>query len=118
MKKKILVIDDDLNVRDYLAALFKDNGYAVCVAGDAKEGMDKARSEQPDLITLDIEMPGEWGPRFYRQLTQEKDLKNIPVIVISGLAGHQYALVKAVASISKPFDRDELLSIVKDTLMA
>ena len=118
MKKKILVIDDDLNVRDYLAALFKDNGYEVCVAGDVKEGLEQAKAEHPDLITLDIEMPGEWGPRFYRQLTQEKDLKNIPVVVISGLTGHQYAVVKAVASISKPFDREELLSIVKDTLMA
>ena len=118
MKKKILVIDDDLNVRDYLAALFKDNGYEVCVAGDVKEGLEQAKAERPDLITLDIEMPGEWGPRFYRQLTQEKDLKNIPVIVISGLTGHQYAVVKAVASLSKPFDREELLGIVKDTLTA
>jgi CheY-like chemotaxis protein len=117
MKKKILVIDDDLNVRDYLAAVFKDNGYEVCVAREAEQGLAQARAEHPDLITLDIEMPGDWGPRFYRKLTQEKALKNIPVIVISGLAGHQYALVKAVASISKPFDREELLSIVKDALM-
>ena len=116
MKKKILVIDDDLNVRDYLVSLFEDNGYEVCVAGDTKEGIKQAKAQIPDLITLDIEMPGEWGPRFYRQLTQEKELKNIPVIVISGLSGHQYAVVKAVASISKPFDREELLKLVEETL--
>lgn len=116
MKKKILVIDDDLNVRDYLVSLFEDNGYEAFVAGDVKEGIRQAKAEHPDLITLDIEMPGEWGPRFYRQLSQEKDLKNIPVIIISGLSGHQYAVVKAVAALSKPFDREELLKIVKDIL--
>lgn len=118
MKKKILVIDDDVNVRDYLAALFTDNGYEVCVAGDTREGLEQAKAEHPDLITLDIEMPGEWGPRFYRHLTQDKDLKEIPVIVISGLTGHKYAVVKAVAQIPKPFDREELLSTVKEALMA
>ncbi|MCD4720273.1 MAG: response regulator [Desulfobacula sp.] len=116
MKKKILVIDDDLNIRDYLVSLFNDNGYDAYIAGDVKEGIKEANKIKPDLITLDIEMPGEWGPRFYRQLSQDPQLKNIPVIVISGLSGHQYAVVKAVASLSKPFDRDELLKIVKETL--
>ncbi|MBU8850333.1 MAG: response regulator [Desulfobacterales bacterium] len=116
MKKKILVIDDDLNIRDYLVSLFNDNGYEAYIAGDVKEGIKEANKIKPDLITLDIEMPGEWGPRFYRQLSQDPKLKNIPVIVISGLSGHQYAVVKAVASLTKPFDREELLKIVKETL--
>jgi len=112
----ILVIDDDLNIRDYLVSLFNDNGYEAYIAGDVKEGIKEANKIKPDLITLDIEMPGEWGPRFYRQLSQDPKLKNIPVIVISGLSGHQYAVVKAVASLTKPFDREELLKIVKETL--
>jgi len=116
MKKKILVIDDDLNIRDYLVSLFNDNGYEAYVAGDVKEGFTVAKQKKPDLITLDIEMPREWGPRFYRQLSQDPELKNIPVIVISGLSGHQYAIAKAVASLAKPFDREELLKIVKETL--
>lgn len=116
VKKKILVIDDDLNVRDYLVSMFQDNGYKVFVAGNVKEGLKQTIKNKPDLITLDIEMPGEWGPRFYQQLSQDPVLVNIPVIVISGLSGHQCAVVKAVASFSKPFDRDELLEIVKDTL--
>ncbi|RLC00044.1 MAG: response regulator [Deltaproteobacteria bacterium] len=116
MKKKILVIDDDLNIRDYLVSLFNDNAYEAYIAGDVKEGIKEANKIKPDLITLDIEMPGEWGPRFYRQLSQDPKLKNIPVIVISGLSGHQYAVVKAVASLTKPFDREELLKIVKETL--
>lgn len=116
MQKKILVVDDDLNVRDYLVSLFEDNGYKVWVAGDVKQGLETAKSVVPDLITLDIEMPGEWGPRFYQKINIDPELKDIPVIVISGLAGHESAIVNAVASISKPFDRDKLLKIVKETL--
>lgn len=116
MKKKILIVDDDPNVIDYLVTLFDDNGYETFSAKDAKEGLQVAKKELPDLITLDLEMPGEWGPRFYRKMTQEKELKHIPVIVISGMSGNEYAIGKAVASITKPFDRDHLLGIVRETL--
>ncbi len=117
MSKKILVVDDDPNIVDYLVTLFEDNGYTVFSAGDASKGMEIAKQEVPDLITLDIEMPDEWGPRFYRRMTQEKSLKNIPVIVISGLSGIQHAIGRAVATISKPFDRDKLLRIVKENIL-
>jgi DNA-binding response OmpR family regulator len=116
MKKKILIIDDDPNVADYLATFLSDSGYETYTAADVKEGLTVAKKQVPDLITLDIEMPGEWGPRFHRHLSQEKKLKNIPIIVISGLSGSEYAVGKAVASLSKPFDRDELLDVIKDTL--
>jgi DNA-binding NtrC family response regulator len=116
MKKKILIIDDDPNIVDYLVSLFEDNGYQTFSAGDVTEGLEIAKKEVPNLITLDIEFPDEWGPRFYRKMSQEKNLKNIPVIVISGLTGSKHAVGRAVASISKPFDRDKLLKIVKDNI--
>jgi two-component system, cell cycle response regulator DivK len=114
--KKILIVDDDPNIIDYLTTLFEDNGYSTFSAHDVQEGLDLAKKEIPDLITLDLEMPEEWGPRFYRKMSQDKSLKNIPVIVISGLSGGDHAVGKAVAFISKPFDREELLKIVKETL--
>lgn len=116
MKKKILIIDDDPNIVDYLVSLFEDNNYATVSARDAQEGLKIAKQEVPDLITLDLEMPGDWGPRFYRKMSLEKNLKNIPVIVISGLSGSEHAIARAVAHITKPFDRDKLLRIVKETL--
>ena len=116
MTKKIMIVDDDPNIITYLTDFFTDNGYQTCAAKDGTEAFTMAQNEKPDLITLDLEMPGEWGPRFFRKLAQESELKNIPVIVISGLTGNQYAIQKAVASLSKPFDRDELLQIVKDTI--
>lgn len=116
MAKKILVIDDDPNVAGYLTTLFEDNGYTTFQAENVQAGIEAARRERPDLITLDLEMPGDWGPRFYRKMSQDPDLKNTPVIVISGLSGNEYAIGKAVATLTKPFDREELLRIVQDTL--
>jgi DNA-binding response OmpR family regulator len=117
MKKKIMVIEDDPAVADYLITLFQDNGYATALATNVKDGYEVAKREYPDLITLDLELPDEWGPRFFRKMTQDKALKNIPVIVISGLAGNQYAISKAVATLSKPFDRNELLKIIKENIL-
>jgi CheY-like chemotaxis protein len=115
--KKILVIDDDPNVRDYIVSLLDDNGYATCWAENVQQGLEVAKNEKPDLITLDLEMPGEWGPRFYRHMSQDPDLKNTPVIVISGLSGNEYAIGKAVASLTKPFDRDQLLKVIRENLL-
>jgi len=116
MAKKILIIDDDPNIVQYLNDLLSENGYDICSAYDGSDGFTMLKQENPDLITLDIEMPNEWGPRFYRKLSQAKEYKNIPVIVISGLTGNKYAIPRAVASITKPFDRDELLKIIKETI--
>ena len=116
MTKKILIVDDDPNIISYLTDILGDNGYETCSANGGREALEVARREKPDLITLDLEMPEEWGPRFYRRLSNDPEIKNTPVIVISGLSGNKYAIQKAVASVSNPFDRDELLRIVKDTL--
>ncbi len=115
--KKILVVDDDPNVVDYLTSLFEDNNYEVHSAGSVAEGLELAKKVIPDLIALDLEMPGEWGPRFYRKMTQIEELKNVPVVVISGLSGCEQAIGKAVACISKPFDREELLKVVKENIL-
>ena len=116
MKKKIMIIDDDPDVVEYLTTVFQDNGYTVCSAREGETGVALAKREKPDLITLDLEMPGEWGPRVYRRLSREEALKNIPVIVISGLSGNEHAIQKAVASLTKPFDREELLGLVREIL--
>eukprot|EP01022_Parablepharisma_sp_SALTPOND_P008585 TRINITY_DN136345_c0_g1_i1.p1 TRINITY_DN136345_c0_g1~~TRINITY_DN136345_c0_g1_i1.p1 ORF type:complete len:164 (+),score=31.10 TRINITY_DN136345_c0_g1_i1:151-642(+) len=116
MSKKILIVDDDKEIRTYLNDLFSDNGYETVTADDGKVAIEVAETEKPDLITLDLEMPGEWGPRFYRKLTQNEELKRTPVIVISGLNANKYAIPKAVAILTKPFDTDQLLSLVKETI--
>jgi DNA-binding response OmpR family regulator len=115
MPKKIMIIDDDPTVVKYLQAVFGDNGYATCTAFSTSEALELVRQEKPDLITLDLQLPDEWGPRFYRKLRKEKDLKEIPIIVISGIDG-DHAIKDAIAFIAKPFDPERLIGIVKNTI--
>ena len=115
MAKKILIIDDDPVVVKYLENLFQDNGYETCSASSSMEGLEVVRREKPDLISLDLEMPGEWGPRFYRKLRKDKELRDTPIIVVSGIDG-DHAIRDAVAFVAKPFDPDKLLGIVKRTI--
>ncbi|MEW5735306.1 MAG: DVU0259 family response regulator domain-containing protein [Thermodesulfobacteriota bacterium] len=114
-KKKILVIDDDPVLVKYIVSLFSRSGYDTCQAKNGKEGFEVLQNEKPDLITLDLQMDEEWGPRFYRKLSQSPEFADTPVIVISGLAG-KHAIKKAVAFLTKPFDPDKLLGIVKSTI--
>ena len=115
MGKKILIIDDDPVIVKYLETLFQDNGYTTCTAGSSMEGLDMVKKEKPDLISLDLQMPGDWGPRFYRKLRQDRELRDTPVIVVSGIDG-DHAIKDAVAFVAKPFDPDKLLGIVKKTI--
>lgn len=114
MPKKILIVDDDPIVLRYLESLFSDNGYDTYKASNGIEASHMLETIRPDLITLDLEMPEQWGPRFYRRMTKNKELKDIPVIVISGLTGSRYSIPKAVAHLSKPFEAQELLQLVQD----
>ena len=111
-KKKILIIDDDPVIVKYLEKLFNENGYDTIIAYDGLEADTIVEDVIPDLITLDIEMPKEWGPRVFRKLTQNKACKDIPVIVISGKSSADHAIRKAVKFFSKPFDPDKLMETV------
>ena len=115
MTKKIMIVDDDPSITRYLETLFTDNGYAVCVARTGIDAFDMVSKEAPDLITLDLEMPEEWGPRFFRRISKTKGF-DTPVIVISGLPGQQYSIPKAAGFFSKPFDPDQLLEQVTELL--
>ena len=115
MTKKIMIVDDDPAITQYLDTLFKDNGYETCIAKDGKNAFDTYKNENPDLITLDLEMPEEWGPRFFRKISKIKGF-DIPVIVISGLTGIKYSIPKAAASFGKPFDPKEVLTKVAELL--
>lgn len=115
-RKKILVVDDEEDVRTYLKALFEEAGYEVVTAEDGEEGLERLRAESPDLVTLDLQMPEETGTGLYRHMARDKVLREIPVIVISGLAGRDLAVRKPVAVFDKPVDTAELLRVVAGTL--
>lgn len=115
-ERKIMVVDDDPEIVEYLTDLLRDDGYEVCSAADGSMAMAVLRRELPDLITLDLEMPGAWGPRFYARFTQIDEYRNIPVVVISGLADAEKAIPQALATFPKPFDPDAVLRVVRKAI--
>lgn len=116
MARKILVIDDDPQTTDYLVTLFGDNGYSAYAAYNANEAFEVLKRENPDLITLDLDMPEIAGPLFYAKASKMDEFKNKPVIIISGLNSLHRTIKKVVAAFEKPFDVDRLLATVKKTI--
>jgi CheY-like chemotaxis protein len=116
MPKKILVVDDEAHVVKYLTTYLQDCGYETCSAMDGEEALEVLRKEKPDLVTLDLQMPNETGTRFYRNMTKDKEFKNVPVIVVSGIPGRHLAVSKPVAVFEKPIDRDALLATIKQAI--
>lgn len=116
MAKKILVVDDEPDVREYLTTLLEDSGYEARSAYDGIAAMELIEQEAPDLILLDLMMPEETGTGLYRKLHHRKEFKNIPVIVISGVAGRDLAVSKSVPVFEKPIDEAGLLRAIGQSL--
>ncbi len=122
-KKKILIVDDEADVLTYLTALFQDHGYDTITAEDGIKGFDLAKSEKPDLITLDITMPDQSGVRTYRYYKGNDELRNTPVIIITAIGDSMRSFLKKLAGfpepegfINKPIDEENLLEMVSNLL--
>jgi CheY-like chemotaxis protein len=123
MSKKILIVDDEADVRTYLEVLFQENGYETAVASDGDEAMPKVKEFKPDLISLDIIMPHESGQKFYRELVKDPDFSKTPVIICSGVTRYKElfsrdhrTMPKPFAFVEKPIDKVELLNKVKEAV--
>jgi len=123
-KKTVLIVEDELDMRIFISTLLETSGYTPVVTRDGKEGLIKARDVSPDLIILDVMMPGEGGVQMYRQLKTDQTLKAIPVIMLSAVAQKTFShylnmvntrLDKPVprpeAYIEKPPEADDLLQM-------
>ena len=86
MSKKVLVVDDDPDVRLFSVTVLEEHGYTPLEAGDGVEGLKMIKAEKPDLVILDIMMPRQSGIRLYRELKTDRSLKHIHVVVLSGIA--------------------------------
>ena len=82
-RKKILVVEDEPDISAYFETLFQDYGYDTILASNGNEGYMLAKTHMPDLITLDITMPGQSGIGTYRQYKNDPDLKKIAVVIIT-----------------------------------
>ncbi|MGA2324940.1 MAG: response regulator [Bryobacteraceae bacterium] len=86
MEKRVLVVDDEADVRDYLRIALEDAGFLVDTAADGLQALEAVRRSPPDLISLDLVMPRHSGARFYRELQKDKRLSKIPVLIVTGHA--------------------------------
>lgn len=116
MSKKILIVDDEPDIITYLKTLFETEGYETVTAEDGVAGLEALKAENPDLITLDLQMPKETGTDLYRHVHRNKKYSHIPIIVISGVPGRHLAIREPVAVFDKPIDPDELLKVVRETI--
>ncbi|BBO69348.1 response regulator [Desulfosarcina alkanivorans] len=86
----ILIVDDAMDMRVFLSALFRTHGYRTETCRDGSTGLAKAREIRPDLIVLDVMMPGSGGALMYKSLKTDGQLKRIPVIMLSAVGQHSF----------------------------
>ena len=86
MGKKVLVVDDDPDVRMFNATVVEECGHTPIEATNGEEGLKLAKAEKPDLVILDVLMPRQSGIRLYRELKTDKAFKDLRIIMLSGIA--------------------------------
>ena len=133
MAKRILIMDDDPDVVLFLSTVLKDHGYETLEAQDGQKGLEKTVSEHPDLILLDLMMPHKSGISLLSDLKEDEDLRNIPVIMVTGVSGETgidlqsffgrntrenagAETLRPEGYIEKPVDPERLLRLVEKTL--
>ncbi len=109
-----LVIDDDENACDLLARSLAKEGFRVVSAGSGEAGLRAAREHRPDVITLDVLMPGQDGWSVLRTLKGDPDVAQIPVVMISMVDGHDMGRVLGAADfLEKPVEKERLAAVLR-----
>ena len=118
--KTVLIVDDDESMRKIVSRRVESWGYAVIVAADGAEAIQRVGSDRPDLVLLDVMMPGLDGLEVCRRLTHDPASRRIPVILISAKATQisdaQVEASGAFASLQKPYDPSDLQRRIAEAL--
>jgi len=112
----ILLVEDDLDVREALAETLRDEGYRVACAGDGEQALDYLRSGgQAGLILLDLMMPRMSGSEFRMVQKVDPTLGHLPVVLLSadGRMEEKARILETAGAIKKPIDLDELLATIE-----
>jgi twitching motility two-component system response regulator PilH len=129
MSKKVLVVDDDPDVRLFSVTVLEENGYTPLEAEDGEIGLKMIKAEKPDLVILDVLMPRQSGVRLYRELKTARALKDVKVIILSGIAKKTFLRSQKALTefggeeipepeiyLEKPVEPDELAEEIKKML--
>jgi DNA-binding response OmpR family regulator len=116
MDKTILVVDDSPTARELITNILQSRGFKTMTASNGKEALHKAQSESPDLILLDVVMPGQNGFQVCRQLKTEDSTKDIKVILVTSKnqKSDRFWGLKQGADdyLVKPFEKSDLIKCV------
>ena len=120
-KYRVLVIDDEPDARQFLGTVLSDNGATVYEARNGHEALEIARRENPDLVTLDLSMPGMDGGQVFAEMRKDPQLAGIPVCIITGQPElrrliYQRGVPPPEGYLDKPVDEKRLLLSVKKIL--
>ena len=114
---RVLVVDDDAGIRQLIAVNLELEGFLVTTAVDGQEGVDQAKAQLPDVITLDVMMPTLDGWEVTRLLRTDPTTQGIKVVLLSALGQdadrRRGAEVGVDAYLVKPFDPDELIAVIR-----
>jgi len=126
MSKKVLVVDDDPDVRSFVMTVLDENQYMPLVAQDGVEAFEMIEKDPPDLVILDVLMPRGSGIRLYHKLKTTEKYKQIPIIMFTGIALNSFLKSQKVLDefkgeevpepdiyLEKPVDPEELAEAVK-----
>lgn len=129
MSKKVLVVDDDPDVRLFNITVLEENGYTPLEATNGEEGMQLIQKTKPDLVILDVLMPRESGVRLYRQVKTDPKLASIPIIILSGITQKSFLRSQKAltefggaevpepnAYLEKPVEPEELAKTIQSVL--
>lgn len=116
MTKRILVVDDMQYLRDIQVLLLKDAGYLATALGSAREALDRLPELAPDLILLDVSMPGMDGRQFLARLRSTPEWQGLPVILTTGRSVEDVARENGCDVLSKPFSEVALLDRVRSLI--
>lgn len=121
MTKTIMIVDDEPDMVELIKIVLETEGYKTSTANSGSEALEKIKAKKPDMVLLDINMPGmdSWAVR--KKLLEEKETKDIPVVILTARAqpiDKMFGLhVMGVADyIAKPFGRKELVDRVRAVL--
>ncbi len=119
-KKTVLVVDDEPDVVTFICTVLQDHGYEAISAEDGQQATDKVKEKRPDLISLDITMPEKSGVKFYREMKESDEYKDIPIVIVTGLAQDFKKFISSRRQVpapegylSKPISKDDVIDAVK-----
>jgi two-component system, OmpR family, alkaline phosphatase synthesis response regulator PhoP len=116
MRRRVLVADDEVAITDLVAFTLEDAGYEVLTAYDGPQALELARREHPDLVMLDIMMPGIDGREVSRRLKSDPITASTPILLFSAAANLDLREARADRFLGKPFDLDNLVRLVEDLI--